>query len=88
MVASLVQGGSGTVAVTGYLKSNDKRKELELVSLLPEDIRKLRVEMKRAGQMGVSPSRSLAMREDGGVVQFGYCLTVPDGFLEGKLVSL
>lgn len=41
MVASLVQGGSGTVAVTGYLKSNDKRKELELVYLLPEAIRKL-----------------------------------------------
>lgn len=41
MVESLVQGGSGTVAVTGYLKSNDKREELELVSLLPEDITKL-----------------------------------------------
>lgn len=41
MVESPVQGGSGTVAVTGYLKSNDKRKELELVSLLPEAIRKL-----------------------------------------------
>lgn len=41
MVESPVKGGSGTVAVTGYLKSNDKRKELELVSLLPEDIRTL-----------------------------------------------
>lgn len=41
MVESLVLGGSGTVAVTGYLKSSDKGKELELVSLLPEDIRKL-----------------------------------------------
>lgn len=48
MVASLVQGGSGAVAVTGYLKSNDKRKELELVSLMPEDISKLRVEMKKS----------------------------------------
>lgn len=48
MVASLVQGGRGAVAVTGYLKSNDKRKELELVSLMPEDISKLRVGMKKS----------------------------------------
>lgn len=41
MVESLVQRGNSTVAVTGYLKGNDKKRELGLASLLPQGTRKL-----------------------------------------------
>lgn len=41
MVESLVQRGNSTVAVTCYLKGNDKKRELGLASLLPQGTRKL-----------------------------------------------
>lgn len=74
------------MAVTGYLKGDDKKKELELASLLPEGARRLMGRDEKGEERESVLPGVLAMNKDGGAVQSGLCLTIPYIFLNGKLV--